>query len=126
MMITCRPNNRLNVLPPGRCNRHGGQATDHATLGCHQHQLCSSWLCHHRRPLIPDEKSHNRTSHSSWPFILKIYAGNRRISPAVTTMMKSPNQRQVLALLRNFSHLQKASDHWVLRTRFSHLEFFAF
>jgi hypothetical protein len=24
VMITCRPNDRLNVLPPGRRNRHGG------------------------------------------------------------------------------------------------------
>ena len=50
VMITCRTNNRLNVLPPGRHNRHGVQATDRATVGCHQHQLCSSWLCHPPSP----------------------------------------------------------------------------
>jgi hypothetical protein len=42
VMITCRPNNRLNVLPPGRRNWHGGQATDRATVGCKKYQLCSS------------------------------------------------------------------------------------
>jgi hypothetical protein len=56
VMITGCPNNRLNVLPPGRRNRHGGQATDRATVGCHQQQLCSSWLQHHHRSLIADRR----------------------------------------------------------------------
>ena len=47
--FTCRPNNWLNVLPSRRCDGHGGQATERAAVGCHQHQLCGSGLCHHRR-----------------------------------------------------------------------------
>jgi len=46
MMITCRPNNRFNVLPPGRSDGHGWQATEQATVGCHQHQFCRSGLYH--------------------------------------------------------------------------------
>jgi hypothetical protein len=46
VVSTCRPNNRFNVLPPGRGNGHGWQATNQATVGCHQHQLCSSGLEH--------------------------------------------------------------------------------
>ena len=49
VIITCRPNNRSNLLPPGRCNGHGWQAADRATVGGHQHQLCSSGLEHRRR-----------------------------------------------------------------------------
>jgi hypothetical protein len=37
MMITYRLNNRFNVLPPWRCNRHGRQAANRVTPGRHQH-----------------------------------------------------------------------------------------
>jgi hypothetical protein len=32
MNIACRPDNRFNVLPPGRGNGHGWQAADRATV----------------------------------------------------------------------------------------------
>jgi hypothetical protein len=33
--ITSRPDDRFNILPPGRCNRHGWQTADRVTVGCH-------------------------------------------------------------------------------------------
>jgi hypothetical protein len=37
VMITDGLNNRLNVLPPRRCNGHSWQAADQVTFGRHQH-----------------------------------------------------------------------------------------
>src|SRR6266436_5713509 len=112
VIITCRPDNWFDVMPPGRCNGHGRQAADRATAGCHQHQLCRAWLYYHRRSSDSGAWVRLKTaSRSSRKFVLKSYAENRRMSRAGHRDHERAQRRSGLARVRSCCGAPTGGDH---------------